>query len=103
MKRIIFFALITIITISSCTEEVSCEEDCFENAIIRDFGNLVVDGCGWVVDISSKIYKPENLPSEFEIDELEVKIKYDTLSSKANCGFVVDFLDEIYINEIYRK
>ena len=99
MKRIIFFALITIITISSCTEteEVSCEEDCFENAIIRDFGNPVVDGCGWVVDISSIIYKPENLPSEFEIDELEVKIKYDTLSSKA-CGFF-----NIYIKEIHKK
>lgn len=98
MKRIIPFALLMIITLSSCIKE-----DDFESAVIRDFGDPAVDGCGWVVDISSIIYKPKNLPTEFEVDNLEVKMKYDILDSKANCGFAHDVYDEIHIKDIYKK
>ncbi len=98
MKRIIPFALLMIMTLSSCNKE-----DNFESAVVRDFGDPAVDGCGWVVDISSIIYKPKNLPTEFEVDNLEVKMKYDKLDSKTNCGFALDVYDEIHIKEIYKK
>ena len=100
MKRIVFLALIAIMAISSCAKEGIIEEERFGNAIIRDFGDIAVDGCGWVVDVSSEIYKPQNLPAEFEIDSLEVQIEFDTLASKARCGFVMEAFFEIHIIEI---
>lgn len=70
------------------------------DAVIRDYGDPAVNGCGWVILVSSSVYKPINLSPEFYLDSLEVKIKYELLSTKANCGFQKDVYSEIKIKYI---
>lgn len=95
MKRLFFLILIMVLAISACKKE-----DTFEAAVIKDFGDPAVDGCGWVVEVATIIYKPQNLPSEFEIDNLDVNIIYDKLTNKADCGLAQNLYQEIYIKEI---
>lgn len=95
MKRLFFYSLLMLLAIIACKKEEN-----FASAIIKNFGDPAVDGCGWVIEISSTIYKPKNLPSEFKIDNLNVKIIYDKLTSKADCGLAIDLYHEIYIKEI---
>ena len=99
MKQTIIFTLTIIMTLSACNKENK-----FENAIIRDYGDPAVDGCGWVVDISSTIYTPRDLPTQFQVDKLEVKMKYDILDSKFKCGVFLQLsYDEIHIRNIKRE
>lgn len=106
MRFLIFLSFITILVISSCSKEEgivngSLCDNC-EDAVIRDFGDPALDGCGWVVDVSTIIYKPQNLLPEFEIDGLEVQIRYDILDS-TNCGFNQFAFNAIFITEIHKK
>ena len=79
-------------TASSCG---SCED-----AVIRYFGDPALDGCGWVVEVASTIYMPNNLTSEFHRDSLKVKLKY-TILDRVNCGLVKDAYPAISIEEIH--
>ena len=70
MKNLVII-LMTVLAISSCKpESVIIDNPCesCEDAIIRDSGEPALDGCGWVVDVSTIIYKPVNLLEEFKID-----------------------------------
>lgn len=70
-------------------------------ATIRDYGPVAADGCGWVVQLSDSVYKPqEELPEAFQIDSLEVEIKYKVLSSRAPCGFNLNAFAEIDLKSI---
>ncbi len=105
MRQLIFLAFWTILVISSCKskEGVVDDRDCStcEDAVIRDFGDSALDGCGWVVDVSSIIYKPQNLFPEYRIDSMKVRIKYKVLDS-VNCGLVKNAHSAIFIEEIHR-
>ena len=79
----------------------SCSQNDTTNATIYDYGPIAADGCGWVVEIGSEIFKPsEELPSAFQVDSLEVEIKYKELNSKAACGLQPDAFTEIEIKSI---
>jgi len=97
---------VNVLIISSCKSKEWAVNDSgcstCKDAVIRDFGDPALDGCGWVVDVSSKIYKPQNLLSEYRIDSLEVRIKYKILDS-VNCGLVKNAHSAIFIEEIHRK
>jgi hypothetical protein len=92
--------------ISSCKSKQGVVNDSScstcEDAVIRDFGDPALDGCGWVVDVSSIIYKPQNLLPKYRIDSLEVRIKYEVLDS-VNCGLVKNAHSTIFIEEIHRE
>ncbi len=96
----------TILVISSCISKQGVVNDSTcrtcEDAVIRNFGDPALDGCGWVVDVSSIIYKPQNLLPEYRIDSLEVRIKYKVLDS-VNCGLVKNAHSAIFLEEIHRK
>jgi len=85
----------------SCKKEENSLQ--LNDAVIRDYGDPAVNGCGWVILVSSNVYKPINLSPEFYIDSLEVKMKYELLSTKANCGFQEDVYSEIKIKHIEKK
>ena len=106
MRRLIFLAFINILVISSCKSKEGAANDSpcntCENAVIRNFGDPALDGCGWVVDVSSVVYKPQNLLPEYKIDSMEVRIKYKVLDS-VNCGLVKNAHSAIFIEEIHKK
>ncbi len=95
MKQKFLIILYTFFLFSACKKE---EE--LENGIVKDFGSVSLDGCGWAVEILSNIYKPIELPIEYQVNNLNVKIKYTILNSKTNCGWAQDVYDEIEIHEI---
>jgi hypothetical protein len=71
----------------------SCDKDnepewLTSKAKITYTGLIAVDGCGWMITLpNNKIYKPEDLPEEFMINDLEVMITYKILKETYRCGF----------------
>jgi hypothetical protein len=95
MKRISLLFLVFFLSMAACKKESK-----LLIASVRDGGDPAVDGCGWLMDISSETYKPENLPEEFKVDGMDVQIKYEKLDSMADCGFSQDVYDVIHLDEI---
>jgi hypothetical protein len=95
--RLLFLFVVFTLFISSCTKE-----DEYHHAIVRDGGDVAVDGCGWLIEMESTglIYKPVQFPDTFKTDGLEVTLVYVSLDSKANCGFAPLVYDEIRILKI---
>lgn len=103
LSLIIFTAFLTFFACKSKEGTVSNDAcNSCEDAIIRNYGDPAMDGCGWVVNASSIVYMPKNLLPEFYIDSLEVRIKYKVLE-RVNCGLVKDAHLSIFIEEIYKK
>lgn len=82
---------------------ISCGKDDFVSATIYDYGEPALDGCGWVIEVSNKVYKPVNLSSQYQIDGLSVQIDFTKLNSKANCGLAINAYDELEINKIKKE
>lgn len=106
MKNLFFITITTLLIFSACKGKKGTMTDSScnscEDAIIRNFGDPALDGCGWVVDVSSTIYMPKNLLPEFYEDSLKVRIKYKVLE-RVNCGLVKDAHLSIFIEEIHKK
>ena len=62
------------------------------DAKILDYGPVPADGCGWLiqfeVDGTLTEHHAENLPSSFEVHELEVKITYTPTLDNFTCGLM---------------
>lgn len=106
MKTLLHFILsLVLTTLVACNStntiitEATCG-DCRE-AVIRDYGDPALDGCGFVVDIDSKIYMPKNLPVEYQVDNLEVEMNFEVRDS-IRCG-MIQYYEAISINEIRKK
>ncbi|NQV52109.1 MAG: hypothetical protein HQ500_02950 [Flavobacteriales bacterium] len=78
----------------------ACEKFDIESGTIYDFGDPAVDGCGWVIEINQIIYKPTDLPMAYQVDELEVEIKYAVLKEWASCGRVADAFSQVELRKI---
>jgi len=76
---------------------LSCKEK-GDNTSIVDIGIIKYyppgDNCNaYMIEIKkegleySKLYKPNGLPKEFEVDDLQVKVTYRISGEKHNCGF----------------
>ena len=83
-KPIIFsLLLITFLTSNSCRKEDSAV------ATIEDSGSIATDGCGWMVKIGDITYHPDNLPEQYQVNNLSVSIKYRLYHSNWGCGMTV--------------
>ncbi|MBT8276786.1 MAG: hypothetical protein KJO39_11620 [Bacteroidia bacterium] len=106
MKRLSITVISAFLLFLSCKSKdgLLMESECgkCEDAVIRNYGDPALDGCGWVVDVSSTIYKPENLPEQYKIDSLDVMIGYKVLDS-VNCGLIRNAHPGISITEIKKK
>jgi len=106
MNRLSITVIVSFLLIMSCKSKdgILIESDCTEceDAVVRNFGDPALDGCGWVLDVSETIYKPRNLPGEYKVDSLDVKIRYKVLDS-VNCGLIRNAFSEIFITEIKKN
>lgn len=98
MKKALLLISIFII-IASCSSDSEFDKN---TGTIYDSGNPALDGCGWLVTIGSKNYKPVNLPVEFEVDGLEVTLTYKTLKEKGDC-YVPNSITQINIKKIAER
>lgn len=78
----------------------ACKKNKDVSGTIRDFGPIELDGCGWVIEIGSETFKPINLSSQFQQDQLEVELTYNETGNMANCGLQPNAFMEIEIDEI---
>ena len=106
MNYLFFTLFAALLVFSACKSNGGAVSDTAcnscEDAFIRFYGDPALDGCGWVVDVSSTIYMPNNLPTEFYVDSLKVRIKYKELD-RVNCGLLKDAHPGMSIEEIHKK
>ena len=94
MKKI-FSVLLLSVTLTACNKQKSI------HAVVKDYGPIELDGCGWVIDMNGEIYAPINLDSEYKIHDLPIVIDFKTLNSMGGCGFQIDAYEEIEIMKIH--
>jgi len=70
-----------------------------KDATIIDMGPVATDGCGWKVKIDTTYYHPTNLPDAYKQNNLKVKVSYNLLNSKFQCGIAAN----LKYNEIFLK
>lgn len=104
MKNILNFkllitALLLTVSISACKKT---DQPAFTDATVINSGAVAADGCGWVIRIGDINYSPTNLADQFKQTELKVSIRYQTLSSKFQCGWGQQ-ITEIKLLEIKKR
>jgi len=55
-------------------------------------------GCGWVIEIEGKQFKPKNLSKSFKKDNLVIKLDYEKSLTLFKCTSNKKSYQEIYIN-----
>ncbi|MFD2520583.1 hypothetical protein [Emticicia soli] len=90
------------IMLVSCRNEVAALDEISEaqKAIVVFEGDPAVDGCGWLLSVKDKFYYPVNLSSQYQVDSLEVTVKYEIQSTKWTCGWRSPGYEKIEIKEI---
>ena len=84
MKNYLFIISISLLLFSACERNNTVEYEYVEGTI-KYCG---LDCCeGWTIYIEKHIYYPENLPEEFQIEDLEVLVAYDKTDDIRNCNF----------------
>jgi hypothetical protein len=78
----------------------SCNKENNANGVIRDFGPIEVDGCGWVVQVGNETFHPVNLEAQYKVDNLEIVFDYKKLGSEFYCGLLPSPYPEIEILSI---
>lgn len=74
------------------------------DATIIDDGSIALDGCGWLIEfevnnVMTK-HQSDDLPSTFEQDQLQVKIKYIPTLDNFTCGLAPTEVPKIEIETI---
>ena len=94
MKKYIYFIIfISIGTITSCDETISCPgmEEHHNNAVLKWTGDYAVDGCGFIIEMDQVEYKAENeniISEDFKSDVIvNVSLTYEILheETKITC------------------
>ena len=70
------------------------------SGVVKNTGEAVTNGCGFILQIGKRDYHPLRLPDEFKVDKLEVKVRYWRLNSQYSCGLKPINLPEIDIISI---
>jgi len=104
IKAVVWLILLFII-VSGCKKEnnsnTKTKTPVVGTAMIINTGDIAADGCGWLVKIDSNYYHADNLPDQFQKDNLNVNINYNSLTSKFQCSTNPNnLIPVIHINSI---
>lgn len=99
-KHLLGAAIITLLA-------TSCEKDKdFTEATVMDTGDITEEGCGYLLRLNDgREEKPEYLPSAYQHNDLQVKVKYHSTGVLDTCQFTIPrkFFERIAIDEIKRN
>lgn len=75
---------------SLCFSCYSCKKSSgdqlpLKDAVVVDGGSIVVDGCGWLINVDAVTYSPTNLPSIWQKDGLPVKVSFFEFPAQRVC------------------
>jgi hypothetical protein len=97
MKKYFFilFAL-TAMTFTACKNDKDMVD-----ATVVDTGDLTYEGCGYVLKLTdAALVQPMNLPSAYQHDGMEVKVKYSHTGIQDTCKYGTVIYDLIDIEKI---
>lgn len=95
-KYILPFLILSVFTAFSCNNDKGMVK-----ATVIDTKDVTHLGCGYVLQLEdSALLQPINLPSAYQHDGIEVKIKYEFTGIKDTCQFGTVIYDLISINKI---
>lgn len=58
-------------------------------------------GCGWLISFHKDIqYQPRNMPDNFKVDSLQVRVVYKDLKNRPDCLNLTDVDGQIYVHKI---
>jgi hypothetical protein len=100
MKRLASLLLLSAFSLAACNKD-----DDFQNAVVRDSGDVSNSGCGYLLDVENEgEQKPEYLPSAFQHEGMRVKVKYTYTGVLDTCGHTLpqSFHELVRIDDIKR-
>jgi len=97
--KLLLLTLVFLLSISACRKD---DQPVFTDATVINAGAVAADGCGWVIRIGDTNYSPTNLADQFKETELKVSIRYQTLTTKFECGWGQK-ISEIRLLEIRKR
>jgi len=97
--KLLLLTLMFSLSISACRKN---DQPVFTEATVINAGAVAADGCGWVIRIGDTNYSPTNLAEQFKETELKVSIRYQTLTTKFECGWGQK-IPEIKLLEIRKR
>lgn len=104
MKKLLIAFILLILASTGCkkSDRVTAED---VPAIITYTGNIETDGCGFLVKInaSGTSYHADNLPVDYQKNNLPVAISYHLLDTKFSCGLQSNNIAVIQIDAIRNK
>ncbi|HLS71177.1 MAG TPA: hypothetical protein VK027_05910 [Chitinophagaceae bacterium] len=99
IKSIVGFGLFLSLIVSSCNSDRKMVE-----ATVINTGDITYEGCGYVLELQNhEILQPIYLPSDYQINNLEVKVKYSHSGMQDTCDFGTVIYDLIDIEKIQRR
>jgi hypothetical protein len=103
-KRLIPVLLLCFILLTAINCHSDNNDDNLVQGLVIDLGDPSVDGCGWGIKIDIKVFKPLELPVEFQNDSLPVRLQYTLLEDSINCGLLLQQVyPQIKIIKIQKK
>ena len=102
------YAILSLLIFSvACMKNHSCISDpepdvkTSSKAKVYNTGPEAADGCGWVIEVNSTMYRPTTeLASEFQVDELPVTISYKLTNLNYACFKSITGIPQIQIISI---
>ena len=87
---------------SACSKDEQSDSkskrDC---GFVRDYGDLKTDGCGWLIEMASGIYRPINLSNDYKISGRKLCFTYLSTDKGFLCGLQGDYYEEISITDYH--
>ncbi|MDB4902655.1 MAG: hypothetical protein JWQ63_1936 [Mucilaginibacter sp.] len=83
--------VLSFITTLSCKKSDNSIITISEDATVVDKGSIAADGCGWqMITKTDSTYVPQNLSSQFQINNLKVHITYHKLKTRYYCSQIAN-------------
>jgi hypothetical protein len=102
----VFFLLVILLLAQGCNSKnnIVQKDDCSncKDAMVLNYGDPALDGCGWMLEVSSVTYKANNLPLEFKLDSLKVQVEY-RIAETIKCGMAAIEYPSVGLTKIVRK
>ena len=100
MKPVLIFILFVAMCFSCNDAKVDYH---YVDAVIVYTGDPNVDGCGYMLKVDTISFKPQNLPLDFQQDELNVKVDFSFDGKQYFCGDLPYSKKTVTINSIKKK
>lgn len=101
-----YLVLLLVVIGLSCKKGNNCEDQLPHNlevlATVIDGGSPTWDGCGWLLQVGDKRYRPVLLETSFQENLLQVEVRYRVKGTDYRCGRGGQPIPEIEIVSIKR-